>query len=260
MSVILFLMFAASIVFLIMGFISPKSSLFWLKKKSRKASAVIYGFSTLILLILFCVSLPPTTQTASTPKPLTSSAKVINSSKIEAVSSKLSPKSTQTSSQQSQTQQSNSLSVQYYFPRGGQNPEPVLIGLINSAKSSLDIAIYSFTDTKVSDAVISAKKRGVAVRVISDKECSSDSYQKKVLNELKSDGIPVKINTHSGLMHLKVSIIDNRIATTGSYNYTTAVMYENDEVFVVLNDAKTAQDFDAQFVRMWNDTNDFTNY
>jgi len=122
------------------------------------------------------------------------------------------------------------------------------------------LAIYSFTDTKISDAVISAKKRGVAVRVISDKECSSESYQKEVLNNFKSAGIPVKINTHSGLMHLKVSIIDNRIATTGSYNYTTAAMDENDEVFVVLNDIKAAQDFDAQFVRMWNDTNDFTNY
>jgi len=61
-------------------------------------------------------------------------------------------------------------------------------------------------------------------------------------------------------MHLKVSIIDNRIATTGSYNYTTAAMDENDGVFVVLNDVKAAQDFDTQFVRMWNDTKDFTNY
>ena len=89
--------------------------------------------------------------------------------------------------------------VKYYFPRDGQAPEPVLVNVINSSKKSLDIAIYSFTDSNIADAVVNAKKRGVAVRVITDRECSSDTSQKKVLSELKSAGIPIKINTFSGL-------------------------------------------------------------
>jgi phosphatidylserine/phosphatidylglycerophosphate/cardiolipin synthase-like enzyme len=153
-----------------------------------------------------------------------------------------------------------SSTVQYYFPRGNQPPEPVLVNIINSSKSSLDIAIYSFTDIDIADAVVSAKKRGVAVRVISDKECSSDSSQKRVLKLLEKSGIPVKINTHSGLMHLKMTVADQSVATTGSFNYTKAAENQNDEVFVVLRDVNAAKDFDNQFIRMWNDNKDFADY
>lgn len=150
--------------------------------------------------------------------------------------------------------------LQYYFPRGGQAPEPVLISMINGAKSSLDIAIYSFTDTDIADAVISAKRRGVSVRVISDRECSQNSSQARVLNELKSAGIPVKLNTHTGLMHLKVTIADKSVVTTGSFNYTKSAENENDEVFVVLNSKQAARNFDSQFARMWNDASKFSAY
>jgi phosphatidylserine/phosphatidylglycerophosphate/cardiolipin synthase-like enzyme len=134
------------------------------------------------------------------------------------------------------------------------------VNIINSSKSSLDIAIYSFTDIDIADAVVSAKKRGVAVRVISDKECSSDSSQKRVLKLLEKSGIPVKINTHSGLMHLKMTVADQSVATTGSFNYTKAAENQNDEVFVVLRDVNAAKDFDNQFIRMWNDNKDFADY
>jgi len=107
---------------------------------------------------------------------------------------------------------------------------------------------------------VADKRRGVIVRVITDNECSTDASQKKVLNELKSAGIPIKINTHAGLMHMKVTIVDNTIATTGSFNYTESAENQNDEVFVILRDTKAATDFDLQFVRMWNDNGNFANY
>lgn len=150
--------------------------------------------------------------------------------------------------------------VQYYFPRDGQQPEPVLVNIMNRAKSTLDVAIYSITDTDIADAMLAAKRRGVAVRVLSDRECSENRSQAKVLAEFKNAGIPVKLNTHAGLMHLKVTIADKSVVTTGSFNYTKAAESQNDEVFVVLGSAKAAQDFDAQFERMWNDTADFADY
>jgi phosphatidylserine/phosphatidylglycerophosphate/cardiolipin synthase-like enzyme len=150
--------------------------------------------------------------------------------------------------------------MSYYFPRGGEDAEPALVSVIDSAKESLDIAIYSFTDQNVASAVIADKKRGVTVRVITDRECADNSYQKKVLNELKSAGIPVKYNTHSGLMHLKVTIADDSTVTTGSFNYTKSAEEKNDEVLVVINDGTTAKDFKTQFTRMWNDTKDFSSY
>lgn len=150
--------------------------------------------------------------------------------------------------------------VEYYFPRAGQAPKPVLISIMQAAKKTLDVAIYSFTDTDIANALIAAKERGVTVRVISDRESSGGKYQKSLLQSLKTNGIPVKINTHVDLMHLKVTIADKAVVTTGSFNYTKTAEQYNDEVFVVLRSAKAGQDFDTEFSSMWNDSGNFTSF
>ena len=158
------------------------------------------------------------------------------------------------------TAQAESGNVSCYFPRAGQKPQPALVKVISSAKETLDVAIYSFTDTKIADALISAEKNGVKVRVITDGQESKSKYQKKVLNNLKKSGIPVKINTHSGLMHLKVTVADKKTATTGSFNYTKSAEEKNDEVFVVIKNSDIAKNFSDEFENMWNAKGGFENY
>lgn len=155
---------------------------------------------------------------------------------------------------------SASQKIQYYFPRAGQKAQPELISIINSAQKNLDIAIYSFTDKEICSAITKAHERGVSVRIISDREQSTGQYQKAVLKQISKSGIPIKIDTHTGIMHLKVTIADQKIATTGSFNYTKSAEESNDEVFVVLNDEKTAKDFESEFNQMWNDSKNFTAY
>lgn len=150
--------------------------------------------------------------------------------------------------------------IQYYFPRAGQKAQPVLIGIINSAKQTLDVAIYSFTDKDIASALVKAKKRGVSVKVITDRTQSETRNQQTVLKQLTRAGIPVKVDTHSGIMHLKVTVADGETATTGSFNYTLSAENSNDEVFVVLNSKKIAQDFDREFKQMWNDSGNFKKY
>lgn len=149
-------------------------------------------------------------------------------------------------------------SISVYFPRAGQDSEEKLIEEIESAKSNLDVAIYSFTDKNVAEAIVSDKKRGVTVRMISDKECSGESSQKACLKIVKSAGIPIKINSHSGIMHLKVSIIDDSAVTTGSYNYTVSAQKKNDENLVVISDKTVTGEYEKEFERMWNDEKNFT--
>ncbi len=148
----------------------------------------------------------------------------------------------------------------YYFPRDGQHPDRALISVINSSRSNLDIAIYSITLKSIVNAIASAEKRGVAVRIITDKTEAADSSQRRALLNLEKDGISIKINTHPGLMHMKVTIADGSTVTTGSYNYTAQATDENDEVLVVINNPSVSKDFDRQFSRMWNDTADFANF
>ena len=152
----------------------------------------------------------------------------------------------------------NSTPVEYYFPRAGQDPVQPLINVINSANSSLDIAIYSLTKPDIVSAIAAAENRGVAVRIITDREQSGDKYQAKELLVLSNAGIP--INSHQGLMHLKVTIADDKTVTTGSYNYTDEATYDNDEVLVIINDQNIAQNWDNEFQSMWTDTTDYQDY
>ncbi|OPH51927.1 hypothetical protein BC351_34510 [Paenibacillus ferrarius] len=106
-------------------------------------------------------------------------------------------------------------------------------------------------------AIKDAKKRGVQVRVITDKIQSEGKAQVEALKLLGSTGIPMKVNKHSGLMHLKVTIADKKVVTTGSYNYSKAASTTNDEVLMVIHNEDAAKSFSEQFDRMWNDTKGF---
>lgn len=181
-------------------------------------------------------------------------------SNIASYAKQVSKRSYSTSSSYTESPAVSDGGVSVYFPRAGQDAEGQLVSDINSAKKSLDIAIYSFTDTKAAYAIADAKKRGVSVRLISDRECSGNSYQEKALRIVKNAGIPIKINSHSGIMHLKVTVIDGSAVTTGSFNYTKSAQEKNDENFVVINDTKIAAAYDAQFGKMWNDTSDFEDW
>jgi phosphatidylserine/phosphatidylglycerophosphate/cardiolipin synthase-like enzyme len=150
--------------------------------------------------------------------------------------------------------------ISYYFSQENQQPDVQLINVINSANNTLDIAIYSITKPNIVNAIIAAENRGVSVRIITDKIESNTASESQELSALQNAGIPIEINTHSGLMHMKVTIADNSIVTTGSYNYTNNATYENDEVLLVINNPTIAQNWDTEFNNMWNDTTRFTSY
>ncbi|MCP1305945.1 phospholipase D family nuclease [Paenibacillus tyrfis] len=150
-----------------------------------------------------------------------------------------------------------STNVESAFTKAEQHPEKILIDVINSAKETLDVAIHSITHPDIVAAIRDAKKRGVAVRVITDKTQSEGKTQGEALKILGSAGIPMKINSHSGLMHLKVTIADKKVVTTGSYNYSKAASTTNDEVLVVIREEGAAKTFSDEFEKMWNDTKGF---
>ena len=59
-------------------------------------------------------------------------------------------------------------------------------------------------------------------------------------------------------MHMKVSIIDKSVVTTGSYNYSQSASTINDEVLVVIHDSGIASKWDDEFQQMWNDTKNYS--
>lgn len=143
--------------------------------------------------------------------------------------------------------------VQWAFTQGGEHPEKLLIDVIQGAKETLDVAIYSLTYPDIVAAIRDAHRRGVAVRLLTDRIQASGKTQKEALKLLGSAGIPIKINSHSGLMHLKMTVADRKVATTGSFNYSKAASTTNDEMLVVLRDETVAASFEEAFERAWED-------
>jgi phosphatidylserine/phosphatidylglycerophosphate/cardiolipin synthase-like enzyme len=147
--------------------------------------------------------------------------------------------------------------IEYAFTQEKQHPEKLLNGVIDGAKKTLDISIYSLTERTIVSAILNAKKRGVAVRIITDDQQSSGKAQVDALKKIAAAGIVVKKNSHSGLMHEKVTISDKHVVTTGSFNYSAAASTKNDEVLVVIRDETIAKDWTAEFEKMWKDTKRF---
>lgn len=142
--------------------------------------------------------------------------------------------------------------IDTFFTKQGQHPESALNTLINSSTKTLDIAIYSLTYPSTVKVITDAQKRGVVVRVITDEQQAGGKSQTVALDILLLNGVQVKRDDHSGLMHLKMTIVDGQVATTGSYNYTANATDNNDEMLVIIYDVDFAQKCLGEFNRMWN--------
>jgi phosphatidylserine/phosphatidylglycerophosphate/cardiolipin synthase-like enzyme len=106
----------------------------------------------------------------------------------------------------------------YFSPNGG--CENAVINQINKARSQILVAIYTFTEEEIAQALVNAKKNGIGIEVLMDKTQASGAYAKGVF--LASKGIPVRYSTGQGLMHNKFAVIDTLIVITGSFNWASA--------------------------------------
>lgn len=126
-----------------------------------------------------------------------------------------------------------------------------LLSEINSASSTIDLAIYSFTLDEVADAIINAKNRGVRVRVIFDYLQSFNAYS--VDEKLVFGGIPViKRGRGSwGAMHNKFIIIDNEKVLTGSFNYSRNAIERNNENLLLIVNQDIVNSYLKEFNYLW---------
>ena len=139
-------------------------------------------------------------------------------------------------------------------------PADRLVALYGSARKSIYLAIYGLTYPPIIKALVAAHKRGVDVRVITDREKLEDRKQRAALDTLRLAGIPIKVNRHDGLMHIKQAIIDDRVNTSGSMNQTTSAARYNDERLDVVHDAASTQRAKDKFLLMWADTGRFEDW
>ncbi|TKB72086.1 MAG: phospholipase D family protein [Nitrospira sp.] len=145
-----------------------------------------------------------------------------------------------------------SATVEVYY---GPDDQPLdrLTTLYRQARRYLYVAVYGLTSPRAVEAMVAAKKRGVDVRLITDLKRTEDVKQRTALDTLHLAGIPILVNEHDGLMHLKQVVIDDEVNTTGSMNHTTSGNRYNDERLDVITDLATTVKAREKFLAMWND-------
>lgn len=126
-----------------------------------------------------------------------------------------------------------------------------LVQEFDNAEQSIDIAVYSFTNTEILEAVADASKRGVQVHVLMDAGQAESQYS--VDERLLEKGIAVKLlEKDKGIMHHKFAVIDTSIVVTGSFNYSKNADKYNNENLVLIFDKDIADEFAEEFSRLWN--------
>ena len=155
-----------------------------------------------------------------------------------------------------------------------------LLGYLNKAHTSLDIAMFTLTDHTIRDALLATHQRGVRVRLISDANTSSQERSDILL--LAEGGIQTVVDTESGParergrmglhassrsrgqqgkgaqdgsikrhMHHKFVLVDQRVLLTGSYNFTFSAASKNCENLLVTDDSFFTQRYASEFETLW---------
>ena len=133
---------------------------------------------------------------------------------------------------------------------------------IDNAREEILVAVYAFTNEELAAALARAKRRGLPVRVIIDREfdTANENSQGRFLEK---QGIPVRrlsglktnvTSKETGLMHQKFAVIDRRLVFSGSYNWTYAADKLNHENLLMFHDAgPLAEEYRRVFLALWGE-------
>jgi phosphatidylserine/phosphatidylglycerophosphate/cardiolipin synthase-like enzyme len=128
-------------------------------------------------------------------------------------------------------------------------PDGPLVDAIDSARLSVDAAMYSLSLNSVRDALLHAFRRGVQVHVVMESD-NMDSADPQILIEA---GIPVLGDRRQGLMHNKFMVIDRMDVWTGSMNFTDSGTYSDNNNLLHIRSEKVAEDYESEFNEMFVD-------
>jgi phosphatidylserine/phosphatidylglycerophosphate/cardiolipin synthase-like enzyme len=147
-----------------------------------------------------------------------------------------------------------------------------LLDRIDGAGFSIDAAFYSFSGSSgddISASLVTAKNKGVKVRVIVEADNGSSS----AVQNLRNNGIHVildnfdPVNAGSGLMHNKFLIVDARDRSsdiddwvvTGSWNATDPGLNDDAQNYVEIQDQALAVTYTKEFEEMWGSNTETAN-
>ena len=121
--------------------------------------------------------------------------------------------------------------------------------MLEQATKSIDLCVFTITDSRLAGAILEALKKGLQIRMISDDRKTFDNGS--AVYDLHKAGIPVKIDHSKYHMHHKFGIIDQRICFTGSFNWTYTASRHNQENLLVTSKYDIVRQYSDEFEKLW---------
>lgn len=131
----------------------------------------------------------------------------------------------------------------------GESCRQRIISLCRSARSSVDVCVFTLADDLLSAELLTAHRRGLRLRVISDDDKRHDAGSD--VERLAEAGIEVRIDRGLPHMHHKFAVFDGRLLLNGSFNWTRSASTSNHENLLVIEHAGLVADFQGEFERLW---------
>ncbi|MBX2963109.1 MAG: hypothetical protein KF687_11405 [Cyclobacteriaceae bacterium] len=141
----------------------------------------------------------------------------------------------------------------YFSP--GDACRTAIIQQINNAIREIKVCVFTISDDLISQALITAHKKGVVVQIVTDNDKLLDEGSD--IEELAGEGIAVKIDDTPYHMHHKFMVADERALITGSYNWTRSAAKYNHENILLTRESGVVRAYLKQFGQLWKEMQPF---
>jgi cardiolipin hydrolase len=124
-----------------------------------------------------------------------------------------------------------------------------IISLLDAARSTVDVCVFTISDDDISGALFAAHARRVRVRIITDNDKANDRGSD--VETLLDKGVAVVKDRTSNHMHNKFALIDQAYVVNGSFNWTRSASKYNNENITVVSTPTMIASFSRKFEELW---------
>lgn len=137
--------------------------------------------------------------------------------------------------------------------------ERIDVARMGKAQSSIDIAMYAFTDRYLAQQLRELAERGVKIRIYRDHEQYEEEQRKasKHADDSTSamlageENIQIRVKGRRELMHLKAYVVDGVLLRDGSANWSPSGEKRQDNNAHFTADPSQVEAFRREFEQMW---------
>jgi phosphatidylserine/phosphatidylglycerophosphate/cardiolipin synthase-like enzyme len=125
-----------------------------------------------------------------------------------------------------------------------------LVKRIDNAQKSIDAAVYAINNKDVIKALKQAYKRGVKIRILTDRLQAGQRTSK--VKDIHEYGINIRVHSKNKIEHNKFAVFDFKEVLTGSYNWTEPASKKNSENCIFINrNKKAVREYHDRFNYLW---------